>query len=55
VPVAAGSSGDNVATLCADAAEAQPARRAVDLALTRFGRLDIVVNNAGRFLLKRIV
>jgi NAD(P)-dependent dehydrogenase (short-subunit alcohol dehydrogenase family) len=46
---------DDIAALCADAAEADTARRAVDLALTRFGRLDIVVNNAGRFLLKRIV
>jgi DNA-binding GntR family transcriptional regulator len=55
VPVAAGSSGDNVATLCADAAEVQTARRAVDLALTRLGRLDVVVNNVGRFLLERIV
>jgi NAD(P)-dependent dehydrogenase (short-subunit alcohol dehydrogenase family) len=47
--------GDDVAALCADAAEAQTARRAVDLALSRFGRLDVVANNAGRFLLKRIV
>ena len=46
---------DGIAVLCADAAEADSARRAVDLALTRFGRLDVVVNNAGRFLLKRIV
>ena len=46
---------DGIAALCADAAEADTARRAVDLALTRFGRLDVVVNNAGRFLLKRIV
>ena len=46
---------DGIAGLCADAADADTARRAVDLALTRFGRLDVVVNNAGRFLLKRIV
>ena len=46
---------DGIAALCADAADADSARRAVDLALTRFGRLDVVVNNAGRFLLKPIV
>jgi NAD(P)-dependent dehydrogenase (short-subunit alcohol dehydrogenase family) len=46
---------DGIAALCADAADADAAGRAVDLALTRFGRLDVVVNNAGRFLLKAIV
>ena len=46
---------DGTAALCADAADADAARQAVDLALTRFGRLDVVVNNAGRFLLKAIV
>ena len=44
-----------MATLQADAADAETARRAVELALERFGRLDVVVNNAGRFLLKPIV
>jgi NAD(P)-dependent dehydrogenase (short-subunit alcohol dehydrogenase family) len=44
-----------VAALQGDAARAEIAREAVDLALGRFGRLDVVVNNAGRFLLKPIV
>jgi NAD(P)-dependent dehydrogenase (short-subunit alcohol dehydrogenase family) len=44
-----------VAALQGDAARAEIAREAVDLALSRFGRLDVVVNNAGRFLLKPIV
>src|SRR5919197_234072 len=46
---------DRVAALQGDAAQAQTARDAVALALDRFGRLDVVVNNAGRFLLKPIV
>jgi NAD(P)-dependent dehydrogenase (short-subunit alcohol dehydrogenase family) len=46
---------DGTATLCADAARADSARAAVALSLERFGRLDVVVNNAGRFLLKPIV
>jgi NAD(P)-dependent dehydrogenase (short-subunit alcohol dehydrogenase family) len=46
---------DRVAALQGDAAQAQTARDAVRLALERFGRLDVVVNNAGRFLLKPIV
>ena len=46
---------DGVATLCADAAQSDTARAAVALARERFGRLDVVVNNAGRFLLKPIV
>jgi NAD(P)-dependent dehydrogenase (short-subunit alcohol dehydrogenase family) len=46
---------DGVATLQADAAEAETAGRAVELALSRFGRLDVVVNNAGRFLLKPLL
>jgi NAD(P)-dependent dehydrogenase (short-subunit alcohol dehydrogenase family) len=46
---------DRVAALQGDAAQAQTARAAVELALQRFGRLDVVVNNAGRFLLKPIV
>jgi NAD(P)-dependent dehydrogenase (short-subunit alcohol dehydrogenase family) len=54
-PVVEQLADDDVAALCADAADADTARRAVELALTRFGRLDVVVNNAGRFLLKPIV
>jgi NAD(P)-dependent dehydrogenase (short-subunit alcohol dehydrogenase family) len=46
---------DATATVCGDAARADTARVAVALALERFGRLDVVVNNAGRFLLKPIV
>jgi NAD(P)-dependent dehydrogenase (short-subunit alcohol dehydrogenase family) len=46
---------DGVAALQGDSAQAAIARDAVHLALTRFGRLDVVVNNAGRFLLKPIV
>jgi NAD(P)-dependent dehydrogenase (short-subunit alcohol dehydrogenase family) len=46
---------DRVATLAGDSARTETAREAVSVALTRFGRLDVVVNNAGRFLLKPIV
>jgi NAD(P)-dependent dehydrogenase (short-subunit alcohol dehydrogenase family) len=46
---------DGVAALQGDSAQAEVAREAVRLALTRFGRLDVVVNNAARFLLKPIV
>jgi NAD(P)-dependent dehydrogenase (short-subunit alcohol dehydrogenase family) len=47
--------GDGVAAIHGDSARTETAREAVSLALTRFGRLDVVVNNAGRFLLKPIV
>jgi NAD(P)-dependent dehydrogenase (short-subunit alcohol dehydrogenase family) len=50
-----GADDDRVAPLQGDAADAQTAREAVELAVSRFGRLDVVVNNAGRFLLKPIV
>jgi NAD(P)-dependent dehydrogenase (short-subunit alcohol dehydrogenase family) len=46
---------ERVAVLTGDAAHADTARAAVELAKARFGRLDVVVNNAGRFLLKPIV
>jgi NAD(P)-dependent dehydrogenase (short-subunit alcohol dehydrogenase family) len=46
---------DGVAALQGDSAQTEIAREAVQLALTRFGGLDVVVNNAGRFLLKPIV
>lgn len=36
-----------VATISLDVAEPQSARRAVELAIERFGRLDCLVNNAG--------
>ncbi len=41
-----------VATVVGDVAESATARAAVATALERFGRLDILVNNAARFLLK---
>lgn len=47
--------GENVAALCGDVAEPDTAGRAVALAHERFGALDIVVYNAGRFLLKPTV
>jgi NAD(P)-dependent dehydrogenase (short-subunit alcohol dehydrogenase family) len=46
---------EGITTLTGDAARADTAKAAVALARERFGRLDIVVNNAGRFLLKPIV
>jgi NAD(P)-dependent dehydrogenase (short-subunit alcohol dehydrogenase family) len=46
---------DGVATLAGDAAQSAVARDAVALAVERFGGLDVLVNNAGRFLLKPIV
>jgi NAD(P)-dependent dehydrogenase (short-subunit alcohol dehydrogenase family) len=41
-----------VVALVGDVADSATARVAVDTALERFGRLDILVNNAARFLLK---
>ena len=43
---------EHVVPLQADVALADSARRAVALALDRFGRLDLLVNNAGLFLRK---
>lgn len=54
-PAVEGLEGERVAALVGDAAQADTARAAVRLAIDRFGRLDVVVNNAGRFLLKAIV
>jgi NAD(P)-dependent dehydrogenase (short-subunit alcohol dehydrogenase family) len=47
--------GEQVAALRGDVAEPDTARRAVALAHERFGSLSVVVNNAGRFLLKPTV
>jgi NAD(P)-dependent dehydrogenase (short-subunit alcohol dehydrogenase family) len=46
---------ERVATLQGDVAEPDTARQAVALARERFGALDVLVNNAGRFLLKPTV
>jgi NAD(P)-dependent dehydrogenase (short-subunit alcohol dehydrogenase family) len=43
---------EDVATLVGDVADEELAKRSIDLAAQRFGRLDIVVNNAGRTLNK---
>ncbi len=45
---------DDVATLVGDVADGGTARKAVALAHERFGALHILVNNAGRFLMKPI-
>jgi NAD(P)-dependent dehydrogenase (short-subunit alcohol dehydrogenase family) len=44
--------GDLVVTLQADVSRTESAQRAVGLAHDRFGRLDLLVNNAGLFLRK---
>ncbi len=46
---------EQVAAFEGDVAEPDTAERAVALAHERFGSLDVVVNNAGRFLLKPTV
>jgi len=40
----------SVVTLCADVSSSESARQAVGLARSEFGRLDLLVNNAGQFL-----
>ena len=47
--------GEDVAVLTGDVAEEETARRAVELAQQRFGRLDILVHNAGRTLNKPLL
>src|SRR5215510_2234919 len=39
-----------VVTLCADVSLSESARQAVEMAEREFGRLDLLVNNAGLFL-----
>jgi NAD(P)-dependent dehydrogenase (short-subunit alcohol dehydrogenase family) len=46
---------DRFAVVQGDAAQASTARAAVDAAVDRFGRLDILVNLAGRFLGRSIL
>jgi NAD(P)-dependent dehydrogenase (short-subunit alcohol dehydrogenase family) len=46
--------GDDVATLVGDVADEDVARRTIALAVERFGRLDVLVNNAGRTLNKPV-
>jgi len=53
-PAVAELEGDRIAVLEGDVAQADTARRAVALATARFGGLDVLVNNAARFLLKPI-
>ena len=47
--------GDGYATLIGDVADEDVARRSVALASERFGRLDILINNAGRTLNKSLL
>jgi NAD(P)-dependent dehydrogenase (short-subunit alcohol dehydrogenase family) len=44
-----------VAALCADVALASTAEAAVALALERFGKLDVLINNAGRVAFKSLL
>ena len=46
---------ERVATVVGDVADSATARAAVETALERFGRLDILVNNAARFLTKPVL
>ena len=43
--------GDRLAALALDVTDARQASGAVEAALDRFGRIDVLVNNAGRGLL----
>jgi NAD(P)-dependent dehydrogenase (short-subunit alcohol dehydrogenase family) len=47
--------GPNVATVAGDVRRAETARKAVETALSRFGRLDILVNNAAVIITKDIL
>ena len=47
--------GDGYASLTGDVADEDVARRTVALARERFGRLDILINNAGRTLNKPLL
>jgi NAD(P)-dependent dehydrogenase (short-subunit alcohol dehydrogenase family) len=54
-PAVAELESDRVASVQGDVAQAGTARAAVAVALDRFGGLDLLVNNAARFLLKPIL
>jgi NAD(P)-dependent dehydrogenase (short-subunit alcohol dehydrogenase family) len=54
-PAVAELEDERVVTLQGDVAEPETARQAVALARERFGALNVVVNNAGRFLMKPTV
>jgi NAD(P)-dependent dehydrogenase (short-subunit alcohol dehydrogenase family) len=47
--------GDRVVAIEGDVTHAATAELAMSTALERFGRLDVLINNAGRFLLRPIV
>ena len=54
-PAVAELGGERIAVLEGDVAQAETARRAVALAVERFDGVDVLVNNAARFLLKSIL
>ncbi len=51
----AGLEGPQVATVAGDVRRAETARKSVETALSRFGRLDILVNNAAVIITKDIL
>ena len=46
---------DGIVPVVADIADENSARQAVDVAMSRFGRLDVLVNNAGIIINKNVV
>ena len=47
--------GESIATLVGDVADEDVARRTIELTIERFGRLDILVSNAGRTLNRPLI
>ncbi|WP_110654782.1 SDR family NAD(P)-dependent oxidoreductase [Salinicola halimionae] len=45
---------DRIVSITGDISEEKSATRAVELAMARFGRLDILINNAARIINKRV-